>query len=187
MVDQKKKAVPSKSGKRRGRPPGSTKLTKALENNISSGVASAKEGEQATSTLAPSPSLPPPKTDAPKNPQTMQPERLKGPEMRDGDKYFSRIDLMMFELYQEKVKSAALDVQLEEREHARLMLEYEAKRLRLQEKIRRVKEVAALKALELRTLRREIERVYDLDLRKVVYDDESGKITIDDLVDVPEG
>lgn len=198
MVVETKKTAKKKTGKRRGRPPGSTKLAKILERNIASGKVKAREGEPATTSFTTqpgktaSPAAAPPRKHPddgrfPQNPQVMNPDRLAGPDRVDGDIYFSRLDLRLFELTQERVKSAALEVQLEERENQRLMLEYEAKRLKLQDGIRRKKEVATLKSLELNTLRREIEQVYKISLRQIVYDDESGKITIDDSADDSKG
>ena len=196
MVEPRKK----KSGKRRGRPPGSTKLAKALEQNIAKGAVVSKEGKPAESSLKDAkaaPSKPVAEKEVPpkrptvrhyKNPQAMDTSRLKGPlKTDDGELYFSRIDLMLFELTQEKVRSAAFEVKLVERELQRLELEYEAKRLRQMDKIRTKKEFATIRGLELNTLRREIEHVYEVELKHVVYDDETGRITIDDSADTPKG
>ena len=162
------------------------KLAKLLERNIKKGAVAPVESSPAASALGRSSSRKQvdrsPGFRAVKNPNEMNPDRLDGPNRVDGELFFSKSDLMQFELLQERVKSAASEVKLEERELSRLDLEYESKRLKAMEKVRRKKEWAALKVLELQTMRREIELVYEVDLKNVVYDDETGKITVDDTI-----
>lgn len=103
-------------------------------------------------------------------------EILVGPDMRDGLLHFSKEDLMVYELAQYKVANASQSIRLK-------MAEIENVKRAMSEKINTLsQDIADLtKYVEeeknkLKALQEEIEKVYNVDMKEITYDDVTGRI-----------
>ena len=101
---------------------------------------------------------------------------LKGPVMVEGVKHLDPMDLMRFELAQHKVKSATQEVQLKQAEMEQLKNNFErgVGLLRQQQAELAIHQRQAQQ--ELFRLQEEVERVYDVKVSEITYDDVSGRI-----------
>jgi hypothetical protein len=99
-----------------------------------------------------------------------------GPDFHDGEPHFSPFDLARFELAQDRVVIIQQAIELRRRDAE------EADRLHREKMHGIAIETAKLRALkerrdqELRALRAELSTLYDLDLARITYDDETGRI-----------
>lgn len=102
---------------------------------------------------------------------------LTGPEVREGMKYFSPQDLSAYELAQYKLKVAAQASQLKQNEAKEYQrrANKELAEIQLQKQQLDI-EVKKLKA-HLIEMQNAISEQYEVDLSKVTYDDETGRIT----------
>jgi hypothetical protein len=114
---------------------------------------------------------------------------LSGPREIDGDTYFSPYDLARYELAQIKVENSYMAIALKRAATEKAKYEYEAALLKAKEVYeanlrQNNEEVAQLlgisKNLEnlLRTLQAELAASYKINLSKISYDDQTGKITV---------
>lgn len=103
---------------------------------------------------------------------------LQGPIFKGGVKHFSPVDLMRFELTQAKVVDSQKDIRLAQSDMDQLKLNFERAAKMLQD--RHATALVSLRQNEkaLMILRKDIEKVYDVDCNKITYNDTSGEIMI---------
>lgn len=102
--------------------------------------------------------------------------KIAGPEIRDGEKYFSPEDLALYELAQYKVANARQAVQLKQHEADDYQRRANEKLSQLQFQVKQLRAFENQKKDALLRLQSAIAKAYDVDLSKVTYDDETGRI-----------
>jgi len=105
---------------------------------------------------------------------------LEGPEVREGFLYFSKHDLLRYELAQTKMRAATREMELIQHAERNLVLEFEAKRAQLKASGRELSNAAAEAGRNLNELQREVELLYQVSVGDIMYDDETGKISTKD-------
>lgn len=105
---------------------------------------------------------------------------LSGPEIVDGMVHFSQADLLRYELAQERVRSTLREVEILKLKEQVLTLEYEQTKSRLlvvtQEKISEATDASK----SLRSLQEQIEDAYNVQVRSLIYDTVTGRLSIGD-------
>lgn len=105
-----------------------------------------------------------------------------GPDHRDGEMYFSPHDLVRFELAQERVVNVDQAIELRRREASEAQRQHDARMQSIAVEVAKLRALKSKREDALRDLRAELAKVYDLDLARITYDDETGLIRI-----LPEG
>lgn len=106
----------------------------------------------------------------------VDPSGLQGPVRNENGLFFAAVDLMRFELAQSKVREAQQKVQLINGDLRQIQHNYEALVMRNQQQQAGAQNELRILERELTTLRDDIQRVYQLDIDKITYDDRSGQI-----------
>lgn len=103
--------------------------------------------------------------------------KFVGPETRDGEMYFSAPDLSLYELAQYKLRSAAQAARIKQHEADDYQRKANQKLAALQLQKKALDEEAAKRKATLIEMQEAITELYGVDLSKVTYDDETGRIT----------
>lgn len=103
---------------------------------------------------------------------------LTGPQRIDGSLYFSRADLHLYELKQLEVRYALQQIALKRLDIERQRQSFEEQLRAANHDLAQVTAAAKVKEESLRGLQRGIEHVYGVDLQRVMYDPDTGRITI---------
>lgn len=101
---------------------------------------------------------------------------LTGPEIREGEKYFSQEDLNLYELAQYKVANARQAVRLKQHEAEEYQRKANATLSQMQFHVKQLKSQEEQLMDALRRLQAAVSKKYELDLTKITYDDETGRI-----------
>ena len=102
---------------------------------------------------------------------------LEGPVVVDGMKHFSKADMATLELAQFKYVNAEQAARLKQHENDDYQRKANEKLAQMQIKKKRLDDLAAERKSELIKLQAAIQSVYEVDLGKITYDDETGRIT----------
>lgn len=104
---------------------------------------------------------------------------LRGPsDMGDGQLYFSAHDRLLYENKQLLVKSGLQNIALKRLEIAQMRSQFEDRMRQAQTDLANVTNDAKAAEAELRSIQEEIQRVYSVDLQKIAYDPDTGRISI---------
>lgn len=131
--------------------------------------------KSAAESLPPSAPVPPPQAPVPPPPAASE---LTGPQRLDGVLYFSRADLHLYELKQLEVRYALQQIALKRLDIERQRQSFEEQLRTANQELTQVTAAAKVKEEKLRGLQRGIEHVYGVDLQRVMYDPDTGRITI---------
>jgi hypothetical protein len=104
--------------------------------------------------------------------------QLTGPEVREGEKYFSSADLSVYELAQYKLRTAMQASRLKQHEADEYQRKANQKLAQMQIQKKQLDVDAAQKKQALIELQDAITEKYGVDLSQVTYDDETGRITV---------
>lgn len=108
---------------------------------------------------------------------------IEGPVRQDGLLYFSRLDLVRYELAQFKVANALQTVQLKEREIEAFQRNANERMRSMHVQLEQCKAHARRTSDELVTMQEAIARRYEVELSVITYDDQTGRITIQEVSD----
>jgi len=110
---------------------------------------------------------------------------LSGPSVLDGQLYFTRADLHFYERRQLEAQSALKDIQLHKLAIEKAKSDFEKAKLDFDERVRhmthqlaQVTANAKAKETALHHLQSAIERKYAVNLRHVLYDNDTGRISV---------
>lgn len=110
---------------------------------------------------------------------------LSGPSVLDGQLYFTRADLHFYERRQLEAQSALKDIQLHKLAIEKAKADFEKAKLDFDERVRQMAHQLAQvtanakgKEAALHHLQSAIERKYAVNLQKVLYDGDTGRITV---------
>ena len=102
---------------------------------------------------------------------------VRGPRFEAGNKYFDEVDLLRLENLQERLQNRIKDVGLLQARISRLRAEHErTMALCVQEHALLQREVERAER-SLQDFHRVVEASYGIDMRRIVYDDVTGRIT----------
>jgi len=105
---------------------------------------------------------------------------IKGPVIRDGLKCFSPYDLSRYELAQHRFINMKQSVELKEFEIEKYQREANIRLRQMQAENERLKQIQKTEEGRLTELRQELEKLYDVDFNQLVYDEETGKLLVND-------
>jgi len=103
---------------------------------------------------------------------------LQGPVFKDGDMYLSELDLAKMELAHMKVQNAEQAIRLKRAEQETLKRDAESRMMKLDHQMRDLINAGRAAQVRLTDLQLHVASCYRVDIKWMVYDDETGKITI---------
>lgn len=109
-------------------------------------------------------------------PAPAQQSFLSGPVVDMGRRYFSKKDLNLLELSQLRVSSLEKDMQLKQVQIEKYLQEAQAKLKEMQEEVQKMKKTHGERIEELKNVYLEIEKVYQVSMRQLSYNEINGEI-----------